>query len=127
MHSRAPSLRRRSFALVLAYLLALQAILTAWAVLAPAAAGAFSPQSALCSTHANSPAPASDLPPAQCPCGPLCHAGGQPTAGTPPSPAVSLVVFRTEVTIKSRPLVQQRLLRRIASEPEQARAPPVLA
>ena len=127
MYSRAPSLGKRSFALVLAYLLALQAMLAAWAVLAPAAAGAFGPQAVICSTHANSPAPTSDLPPAQCPCGPLCHAGGQATAGAPPPAAVSLVVFRTEVAIKTRPLAQQSFLRRIASEPEQARAPPVLA
>jgi hypothetical protein len=37
------------------------------------------------------------------------------------------VVFRTEVAIKARPFAQQSFLRRIASEPEQARAPPVLA
>jgi len=127
MHSRAPSLGRRSFALALAYLLALQAILTAWAVFAPPAAGVFGPQAVICSTHANSPAPSSDLPLAQCPCGPLRHAGGQPTAGAPPLATVSLVVFRAEVAIKAHPLAQQPLLRRVASEPEQARAPPVLA
>jgi hypothetical protein len=125
MHSRAPTLGRRSSALVLAYLLALQAILTAWAVLVPAIAGASVAQAVLCSTHVNGTVPASDIPPAQCPCGPLCHGGGQPTGVAPPA-IVSPVAFRTEVAIKARPLAQQPLLRRIASEPEQARAPPVL-
>jgi hypothetical protein len=117
---------RRSFALVLAYLLALQVILAAWAVLVPTAVTALGVQTVICTTHAYGSVPSSDLPLAQCPCGPLCHAGGHSAGGVPPPAAASLVVFRTVVAAKARPSTQQTFPRRIASEPEQARAPPVL-
>jgi hypothetical protein len=124
MHARAPSLGRRSSALVLAYLLALQAILTAWAVLAPAAAGAFGAQAALCSTHANGPAPSSDLPPAQCLCGPLCHAGAAPLLGAP-SETASVAVSHSLTVAVAWHVPPTDKTRDIATSPQQARAPPL--
>jgi hypothetical protein len=116
-------LGRRCFALALAYVLALQVIFTAWAALAPSMAA--QAQAATCATQMDGALPKSGQP-AHCGCGPMCPmisgAGGMPSPAT-----VSLVTFRTTVTVPMRPLGDTVDARRIASEPEQARAPPVLA
>jgi hypothetical protein len=124
MHHRAPPLGRRSFALALAYLLALQVILAAWAVLVPTAVTALGVQTVICTTHAYGSAPSSDLPLAQCPCGPLCHAGSAPPLGAPPPegsgaiahPIVVAVVWHVP-PLDARP--------HASAGPQQARAPPL--
>jgi hypothetical protein len=119
-------LGRRAGALALAYLLALQVILTAWAVIAPAAA-AVDGLGVICTTHADGAAPApGGSQPATCPCGPMCLGGCCPTVGASAASATP-VVFRIVAAAVLRPLAEIVGPRRVASAPEQARAPPVLA
>jgi hypothetical protein len=123
MRDCASHLARRCFALALAYLLALQVILTAWAALSPSLAA--QARAATCATQMDGALPKSGQP-AHCGCGPMCPmisgAGGIPSSAT-----VSPVIFRVTVTVPMRPLGVTVHARRVASEPEQARAPPVLA
>jgi hypothetical protein len=122
MRSCASHLARRCFALALAYLLALQVILTAWAALAPSVAA--QARAATCATQMDGALPKSGQP-THCGCGPMCPmisgAGGMPSSAT-----ISLVSFRVALTVPMRPLADTVQVRRVASEPEQARAPPVL-
>ena len=124
--NRASHCGRRSVALVLAYLLALQVILAAWVVLVPAVAVAASDQGVICATHPDG-TPKSNGQPASCPCGPMCISGGC-AGGSAPPPAVAFApVLRTIVPEPLLPFEEALRLRRVASEPERARAPPVLA
>jgi len=123
MRHRGSHLGRRSFALALAYLLALQGILAAWAVLVPTAVTALGVQTVICTTHAYGSAPSSDLPLAQCPCGPLCYAGGAPPLGASPDaasapiahPTVAAVVWHVQCVAA---------LPAVSAGPQKARAPP---
>jgi len=126
MRHRAPHLGRRTFALLLAYLLALQVILTAWAVVAPSAASSVA-QAAVCATNGEGGMPSSGGTPAACPCGPMCASGGCAGTGGPVPTLASTVVFETVWSVARPPFEDALLPRRVASEPERARAPPVLA
>jgi hypothetical protein len=125
MRVRGLHIGRRSVALLLAYLLALQVILTAWAVIAPVLAQGIV-QTALCATHQDG-APSPGGSPANCPCGPMCTSGSCAGGGEPASAAALPVVFAIVSSVTLPPARAAAPARRIASEPERARAPPVLA
>jgi hypothetical protein len=126
MRHRTSHLGRRSFALALAYLLALQVILTAWVVLAPAAASALGLQTVICTSHPNGSAPNSDLPPTQCPCGPMCHACAAPMPGTPPE-VISVVIAHLPAAAVVWHAQRRGVAPAVSASPHQARAPPVTA
>jgi hypothetical protein len=117
-------LARRSLALALAYLLALQVLLAAWDVLTPAALAG----DVICTTQADgTTAPAPDHPPQHCAYGPLCGGGGCAAAGVPAMAATKPIVFDPAVAPAPRKGLARHYPRRLAGAPEQARAPPVHA
>jgi hypothetical protein len=127
MRHRGTDLGRRSLALLLAYLLALQVMLAAWVAVVPAAAVAAGAQAGICTTQSDETVPPSGHLPAGCPCGPMCAAGGCSGGGTPATASATVLVFAPE---RRTALVWSAATshpRRIASEPERARAPPALA
>ncbi|MPZ58871.1 MAG: hypothetical protein GEU91_20740 [Rhizobiales bacterium] len=126
MRHRGSHLGRRSFALVLAYLLALQGILVAWGAMA-AAAHATSGLAVTCAADgAQGPVQRSDDPLPCCHCGPLCGPGTGTALGAAPE-AVPTAVKRPQVAAARWPLRPSDALPRISSDPRKARAPPAMA
>ena len=120
------SLRRRSLALALAYVLALQAILIAWAVVPPSIDGLPPLQASLCGGHSDG-APSDQLP-GGCPCGALCLGCACASAAVAAPVLTSFVVVWvqrpvTQPTPPDRVIVQRRDI----FDPRQARAPPAMA
>jgi hypothetical protein len=127
MYSGATSLRRKSLALALAYLLALQAILIAWTVVPPTIAGLPKIQASLCGGHSDGSTP-SDQAPGGCPCGALCLscACATPAVSAPELAYHAIVWVQHRVARPALP--ESRIVwRRDRFDPLQARAPPAMA
>jgi hypothetical protein len=125
MRNRAAHLGRRFFSLALAYLLALQVILTAWTVLIPAVGGIASAHGIICVTQPDGYAPASDGPLTPCPCGPLCHAGAAPMLGLAPQ-TISVAIAHVPPSSVVWPVQQFDPARNNSAHPGKARAPPAV-
>jgi hypothetical protein len=111
---------------MLAYVLALQAVLIAWTAISPTLAG-LPIQSSLCGDHGGGSGP-SDQAPGGCPCGAVCLGGACTSCAAAPPIQASVAIVWVE-----RPLVRQPAPDLVIGpqhdlfDPRQARAPPAMA